>query len=49
MASFVSGNGKPCLVVGNVDGVRIAGLMLEAGSVKAHTLLQVGTGKFSGS
>ena len=42
MASFVSGNGKPCLVVGNVDGVRIAGFMFEAGAVKADTLLQVG-------
>jgi len=49
MAALVSPNGKPCMVVENVDGVRIAGFMFEAGTVKAPTLLQVGTGKFSGS
>jgi len=49
MAALVSSNGKPCMVVENVDGVRIAGFMFEAGTVKAPTLLQVGTGKFSGS
>ena len=49
MASFVSANGKPCTDLGNVDGVRIAGFMFEAGKVKADTLLQVGSGKFTGS
>ena len=49
MAALTSPNGKPCLIVGNVDGVRIAGFMFEAGTTKAPTLLQVGSGKFSGS
>jgi hypothetical protein len=34
MASFVSANGKPCTDLGNVDGVRIAGFMFEAGTEK---------------
>lgn len=49
MAALTSPNGKPCMIVGNVDGVRIAGFMFEAGTAKAPTLLQVGSGKFSGS
>jgi hypothetical protein len=31
LATLISGNGKPCIIVGNVDGVRIAGFILEAG------------------
>ena len=30
-ATLVSKTGKPCIVVDSVDGVRLAGLLLEAG------------------
>lgn len=36
-------NGKPCITVGDVDGVRIAGMLLEAGKFETTgALLQVG-------
>jgi hypothetical protein len=36
-------NGTPALVVSDVDGVKIGGLLLEAGPTNSDTLLQVGT------
>jgi len=32
-ANLVSTTGKPCMIVGNVDGVRIAGILFQAGPV----------------
>lgn len=43
MATLVSSSGKPCIEIGDVDNVRVAGLLLEAGPVKADVLLQWGT------
>ena len=49
MATLVSTSGKPCIEVGPVDGVRIAGILLEAGETKSDTLLKWGSPNFSGS
>ncbi len=35
-------NGTPAIVVDDVDGVKICGMLLEAGEVNSETLLQVG-------
>lgn len=41
--TLISGNGQPCIQVGSVDGVRIAGILLQAGPSPTPTLLQWGT------
>jgi hypothetical protein len=42
--------GGPCVHVGDVDGVRVAGLLLQAGSHKSFSLLTVGmSGSFAGN
>ena len=44
--SLISAAGKAVIeVASGIDGVRISGLLLEAGSVKSKTLLTVGTQK----
>ncbi len=40
--SIVPKTGKPAISVADVDGVTIAGLILDAGEVKSPTLLEVG-------
>ena len=45
MATLVSSTGKPCIVVGDVDNVRVAGLLLEAGPVNSAYLLVWGSTK----
>eukprot|EP00008_Paramoeba_atlantica_P011354 CAMPEP_0201492408 /NCGR_PEP_ID=MMETSP0151_2-20130828/32987_1 /ASSEMBLY_ACC=CAM_ASM_000257 /TAXON_ID=200890 /ORGANISM="Paramoeba atlantica, Strain 621/1 / CCAP 1560/9" /LENGTH=591 /DNA_ID=CAMNT_0047879201 /DNA_START=82 /DNA_END=1857 /DNA_ORIENTATION=- len=40
--TFISTAGQECFQVGNVDGVRIAGLLLQAGPVSTPTLLRWG-------
>lgn len=47
-ATLVSSNGTPVISVGDVDGVRISGLLLQAGPKPTPTLLQWGTGKHAG-
>jgi hypothetical protein len=44
-------NGAPCIRVGDVSGVRVAGLLLEAGKWKTHGgLLEIGvSGHFAGT
>lgn len=43
-------NGKPCIVVDDVDGVRIAGMLLQAGAWQTGAMMQVGvSGSFSAS
>lgn len=49
MATLVSANGKPCLIVGNVDGVRVAGILFQAGPVNSTTLFQWGTSSYAGN
>jgi hypothetical protein len=51
MATLISKTGKACIEVGNVDGVRIAGILLQAGYVKTPALLQFGVNgsKFAGN
>lgn len=49
MTTLQSTGGNPLIEVGNVDGVRIAGLILEAGAQKSETLLKVGNKGYAGS
>lgn len=49
MATLISNTGKPCIEVGNVEGVRIAGVLLQAGTHKAPTLLKWGSSKNNGN
>ena len=44
MATLISANGKPAIQVSNVDGVRIAGILLQAGPKKTEALLLWGSG-----
>ena len=48
MATLVSTTGKPCIEVGNVNGVRVAGVLLEAGETKSDALLVWGSKGFGG-
>jgi len=48
-ATLVSKNGKAVIEVGNVDGVKVSGVMLQAGPQESHTLLQWGAGSHTGS
>lgn len=48
MATLVASNGKPCIEVGDVDNVRVAGLLLESGPVKSDVLLRWGNEKGMG-
>ena len=41
-ATLVSGAGTPAMVVSDVDGVKISGLIFDAGPVSSASLLQVG-------
>jgi len=47
--TLISSNGQPAIIVGNVDGVRIGGILLQAGQQKTSSLLQWGTGGYAGS
>lgn len=49
MATLISTTGKPCIEVANVGGVRIAGILLQAGKTKSDTLLNWGTSKWAGN
>jgi len=46
---LVAGNGDSIIQVGDVDGVRVAGMIFEAGPVASRTLIQWGTGLYAGS
>jgi len=48
MATLVSTTGKPCIEIADVDNVRIAGLLLEAGPIKSTVLLRWGVMKDEG-
>ena len=40
LATLVAANGLPAVAVANVDGVRVAGVLLQAGTKPTSTLLQ---------
>mmetsp|Transcript_63589 Transcript_63589/g.127737 ORF Transcript_63589/g.127737 Transcript_63589/m.127737 type:complete len:400 (+) Transcript_63589:357-1556(+) len=42
-ATLVSANGEPCVAVGDVSGVRVAGILFQAGPEPTDALLVVGT------
>ncbi|MFD1541089.1 RICIN domain-containing protein [Nonomuraea guangzhouensis] len=42
LATFVPDNGITAMTVADVDGVKIAGLLIDAGTVNSATLMQVG-------
>lgn len=39
LATLISTTGKPCIEVDNVNGVKIAGLLLQAGDTDSDSLL----------
>jgi hypothetical protein len=43
MATLVAANGNAAIQVGNVDGVKISGLLLEAGAKESEALLEWGS------
>lgn len=47
-ATLISVGGTPGIVVGNVDGVRIAGVLLEAGSKHTSSLIRIGGDLYKG-
>jgi len=49
LATLVSTTGKPCIIVGNVDGVRVASILFQAGQVQSTSLLQWGTSDYAGN
>lgn len=49
LATLQSTNGNVLIQVGNVEGVRIGGLLLEAGPVESNALLRWGNGKNPGN
>eukprot|EP01121_Diplochlamys_sp_Union-15-3_P016767 TRINITY_DN576_c0_g1_i1.p1 TRINITY_DN576_c0_g1~~TRINITY_DN576_c0_g1_i1.p1 ORF type:complete len:593 (-),score=124.86 TRINITY_DN576_c0_g1_i1:150-1724(-) len=48
-ATLVSTTGKPAITVANVEGVRIAGILLQAGTASTPSLLRWGDSKDSGN
>jgi hypothetical protein len=48
-ATVIPDNGVNAMAVGDVDGVKIAGLLFDAGTVTSNTLLQIGPGGASAS
>lgn len=49
MATLIPTNGTAAIEVGNVNGVRIAGVLLEAGFGATDSLLKVGNAGYAGS
>jgi hypothetical protein len=47
--TFKCFNGQPCFRVGDVDGVRIAGVLVEPGDLSSPILLQWGSGAHQGN
>jgi hypothetical protein len=48
LATLIPTNGNASMVVGNAGGVKISGLIFDAGAVNSHVLLQVGWSPNSG-
>lgn len=49
IATLIPTNGTPAITVGNVDGVRVAGVLLEAGAKNSQSLLMWGEQGYAGS
>jgi hypothetical protein len=49
LATLIAANGKPAVVVGNVDGVRIGGFLFQAGQKNTSALIQWGASGYAGS
>lgn len=49
LATLVAANGQPAVKVGDVNDVRVAGILLQAGAQATSALLQWGNGGFAGS
>lgn len=49
LATLISSNGNPVFRVGNRDGVRLGGCLLQASPKRTQTLLQWGDGSYKGS
>jgi hypothetical protein len=49
MATLISPNGKPAVVVGNVDGVRLGGILFQAGIGSTPAVIQWGETGYAGS
>lgn len=49
IATLIPTNGTSAIDVANVDGVRIAGVLLEAGSGASESLLTVGQAGYAGN
>jgi len=47
--TLIAGNGKPIVLVGNVDGVRVGGLLFDAGQGATSSLVQWGNPGYAGS
>ena len=48
LATLIAANGQPCVTIGAVSGVRVAGLLLQAGTKPTKTLLQWGVAGHAG-
>lgn len=48
MATLIPKDDKPCIRVAGVDGVRIAGILLQAGFIKTPYLIQFGAPGYAG-
>jgi len=49
MATLIPPSGEPAIVVSNVDGVRLAGLLVQAGSELVDTMVKWGEGAYAGN
>lgn len=49
LVTLISEAGNPCIEVAHVDGVRISGILLQAGPNKSEALLKWGDGYFAGN
>jgi len=49
LATLIAANGLPAIKVGDIDGGRVAGVLLEAGHLATDTLLQWGEGSYAGN
>lgn len=48
LATLIPTNGTPAIEVGNLNGVQIAGILLEAGEIHSEVLLKLGEPGFAG-
>jgi len=49
LATLEATNGNTLIDISNVDGVRVSGLLLQAGAIKSPTLLTFGSKGYAGT